>query len=144
MGFGFLVMRGRKVNNEEQITLEGDGNMSDNNGGGDIGAFLAGFVIGGLVGAAAALILAPQSGEETRHQIADRGRELRQVSTERLHEVRAKTEDYLAETQDRIKDVTSQAQERARIVLDQGKERVSQVVNRAREDENQGDTSAAA
>ena len=65
--------------------------MSDNNSGGDIGAFLAGFVIGGLVGAAAALILAPQSGEETRHQIADRGRELRQVSTERLHEVRAKT-----------------------------------------------------
>ena len=32
----------------------------------DFSAFLAGFVVGGLVGAAVALILAPQSGEETR------------------------------------------------------------------------------
>jgi hypothetical protein len=48
--------------------------MSDNNGS-DIGAFMAGFVIGGLVGAATALILAPQSGEETRSQIASRGAE---------------------------------------------------------------------
>ena len=38
--------------------------MGDNNS--DFGAFLAGFVIGGLVGAATALLLAPQSGEETR------------------------------------------------------------------------------
>ncbi|MFK7802241.1 MAG: YtxH domain-containing protein [Anaerolineae bacterium] len=36
------------------------------------GAFLAGFIIGGLVGAAVALILAPQSGEETRTQFAER------------------------------------------------------------------------
>jgi gas vesicle protein len=43
----------------------------------DIGAFLAGFVIGSLVGAAAALILAPQSGEETRTLIHDKGIELR-------------------------------------------------------------------
>ena len=41
--------------------------MADNDS--DIGAFLSGFVIGGLVGAAVALILAPQSGEETRAQI---------------------------------------------------------------------------
>lgn len=121
--------------------------MSDNNGSGDIGAFLAGFIIGGLVGAAAALILAPQSGEETRHQIVDRGRELRQASTERLDEYRAKTGDYLAETRGRIQDATTQAQERARIVLDQGKERVTQVVNRVRPDgqeENEGDAPAAA
>ena len=45
--------------------------MSDNNS--DFGAFLAGFVIGGLVGAATALILAPQSGQEIRGQIASKG-----------------------------------------------------------------------
>jgi gas vesicle protein len=48
--------------------------MSDNN---DLGAFLAGFVIGGLVGAATALILAPQSGEETRSQIVNQSLALR-------------------------------------------------------------------
>ncbi|MBP7998989.1 MAG: YtxH domain-containing protein [Chloroflexi bacterium] len=122
--------------------------MSDNNSGGDIGAFLAGFVIGGLVGAAAALILAPQSGEETRHQIADRGRELRQVSSERLNEYRSKTGDYLSETRGRLQDATSQAQERTRIILDQGKERVTQlrqdITGLVRKEESEGDTSAAA
>ena len=38
--------------------------MSDSDN--EIGAFLTGFIIGGLVGAAVALITAPQSGEETR------------------------------------------------------------------------------
>ncbi|MCK4449027.1 MAG: YtxH domain-containing protein, partial [Anaerolineae bacterium] len=41
----------------------------NNNNGSEIGAFFAGFLVGGLVGAAAALILAPQSGVETREQI---------------------------------------------------------------------------
>ena len=39
-----------------------------NNNNGD-GAFIVGFVIGALVGAAVALIMAPQSGEETRAKI---------------------------------------------------------------------------
>ncbi len=41
------------------------------------GAFLAGFIIGGLVGAAVALILAPQSGEEVRSQLAARSTDWR-------------------------------------------------------------------
>ena len=35
------------------------------------GSFLAGVVIGGLIGAALGLILAPQSGEEFREQVGD-------------------------------------------------------------------------
>lgn len=35
------------------------------------GSFLAGAVIGGLIGAALGLILAPQSGEELRDQVGD-------------------------------------------------------------------------
>jgi hypothetical protein len=48
----------------------------------DTGAFLAGFVIGGLVGTAIALILAPSSGEEMRHQLAERGQGLRRSGSE--------------------------------------------------------------
>ncbi len=35
------------------------------------GSFLAGVVIGGLIGAAVGLLLAPQTGEELRDQVGD-------------------------------------------------------------------------
>ena len=96
--------------------------MGDNNSG-DTGAFLAGFVIGGLVGAAAALIMAPQTGEETRAQIAERGDYLRRTGEERLKEVRSTAESY-----------AEQAQEQARIVLDEGRDRVTGAVERGQEE----------
>ena len=58
--------------------------MADNDG--DVGAFLSGFIIGGLVGAAAALVLAPQSGHETRAQMREKGIELKTRSEDGLQE----------------------------------------------------------
>ena len=55
---------------------------SNNENESGLGAFLAGFIIGGLVGAAVALVLAPQSGEETRSQIAERSVEWRDLVNE--------------------------------------------------------------
>ena len=51
--------------------------MADRSGGG--AEFFAGLVIGGLVGAALALLLAPQSGEETRAQIRDKSLEYKGI-----------------------------------------------------------------
>lgn len=51
------------------------------------GSFLAGFIIGGLVGAAASLILAPQSGREAREQLSRQGTRLRQSSTTHIQNV---------------------------------------------------------
>ncbi len=48
--------------------------MSDNNA---TGAFLTGLLLGGLVGAAAALLMTPQSGEATRVQIQTTGAHLK-------------------------------------------------------------------
>lgn len=57
--------------------------MSDReNSESSFGAFLAGFIIGGLVGAAVALVLAPQSGEDTRTQLAERSAEWRDLVNE--------------------------------------------------------------
>ncbi|HEX7541672.1 MAG TPA: YtxH domain-containing protein, partial [Anaerolineales bacterium] len=53
--------------------------MSDHD---DFGAFLIGFVVGGVAGALAALLLAPQSGEETRALIKDKSIELRDKAAE--------------------------------------------------------------
>ena len=41
-----------------------------------VGKFFAGFLVGGAVGAIAGLLLAPQSGEETRDMIAQKSSDL--------------------------------------------------------------------
>ncbi|TAK27727.1 MAG: YtxH domain-containing protein [Chloroflexota bacterium] len=46
------------------------------------GGFLAGIVIGGLLGAGIALLLAPKSGQETRDELMDRSVELRERASE--------------------------------------------------------------
>jgi gas vesicle protein len=110
--------------------------MSDNNS--DLGAFLAGFVIGGLVGAATALILAPQSGSETRTFIADRSNNLMTAGEDRMRHYRETAGEYTQEYRDRaeqavestrslVQEVGGLVQVRDRIVLVTGKERASQV-----------------
>ena len=81
--------------------------MSDDN---EYGAFFSGFLIGGLVGAAVALLLAPQSGEETREIIRDRSIELRDQA-----EVMAK--DAMTTAED--------LQKRGQVILEEQKSRVS-------------------
>jgi len=106
--------------------------MSDN-GNSEIGAFLAGFVIGGLVGAATALILAPQSGSETRAQIAAKGEDLRRVGEEQFTDYRARAEEAVSEARSRVETSSEEVQERARIVLDEGKGRVSEALEKGKQ-----------
>ena len=41
-----------------------------------VGKFIAGFTVGAVVGAVAGILLAPQSGEETREMIAETSKDL--------------------------------------------------------------------
>jgi len=93
----------------------------ENEQNGDIGSFLAGFIIGGLVGAAVALILAPQSGPDTRNRLASESAHLREVGSERLHTARDSAQGYVSEARDRAQTTATHVQEQARIVLDEGK-----------------------
>lgn len=85
--------------------------MSNNEN--DFGAFLAGFVIGGLVGAATALLLAPQSGEDTRTLIHDRSIELKDLALEKAEEARVKAEAAAAEARTQADKITKLARDRA-------------------------------
>lgn len=51
---------------------------------------LGGMFIGALAGAAAALLLAPQSGQDTRKQIQEKGNELRDRTTELVDDTMTK------------------------------------------------------
>lgn len=63
--------------------------MSDSNS--DLISFFTGVVIGSFVGAAAALLLAPQSGEETRTLIHDKSIELKDKAVELGQDVQLRT-----------------------------------------------------
>ena len=89
---------------------------------GDFGAFLAGFVIGGLVGAAVALIMAPQSGEETRTIIHDRSIELKDKASEKAETARIKAEAAAAEARARADELAKLTQEKAMELKKKGQE----------------------
>lgn len=63
--------------------------MSENN---DFGSFVAGFALGALAGAVVSLLMAPQSGEETRQIIKDRAIELKDKGDETFEETKRKAE----------------------------------------------------
>jgi len=79
----------------------------------NVGEVLAGVLIGGLVGAVTMLLLAPQSGEETRMQIQEKGIELRDRTT-------GIVEDALAQIRVDINKLTISGQQKAKDLLHQG------------------------
>ncbi len=79
----------------------------------EFGAFLIGFIIGGLTGAISALLLAPQSGEETRTVIRERAIELRDRASEGLEDAYARAEQAAVEARTRADELTQVAKERA-------------------------------
>jgi gas vesicle protein len=93
--------------------------MSENDGG-DFGSFLAGFVIGGLVGAAAALVLAPQSGAETRSRITGKGHDMVNAGEERYQSAVTTAEAYAQQVGERASQFGQDIEEKTRIVLDEG------------------------
>jgi gas vesicle protein len=62
-----------------------------------LGSFLAGIAIGGLIGAAVGLLLAPASGEEIREQVGGFVDERRAAFDEAVNEGRAAAEKARAE-----------------------------------------------
>lgn len=77
------------------------------------GDFLAGFLVGTLVGAAAALLFAPQSGEETRTLIRDRGIEIKERAEVLSTEARKRAEELQEQAKGRAEEVSGLAKERA-------------------------------
>lgn len=80
--------------------------MSDRD---DFGAFLIGFIVGGVAGAVTALLLAPQSGNETRALIKDKSIELRDKTVETAEKARLKVDEYASEAKVKGKELIDSA-----------------------------------
>ena len=101
----------------------------------EFGAFLVGFIVGGLSGAVVALLMAPQSGEETRALIRDKSIELRDRAQISAEEAIARAEAAAADARARADDLARQLRERGQVVVEdvreRGKSAIDAVRNRA-------------
>jgi gas vesicle protein len=75
--------------------------------GGGTGAFL----LGALVGAGLALLLAPQSGEETQKEIRDRARQLRDSAEDRVRDAQRQLESRLDQAREGVQVRVGQVKE---------------------------------
>ncbi len=96
--------------------------MSRNSGGAE---FFAGLVIGGLVGATLAILMAPQSGEETRAQLREKSYDLKNTAEESLADTRTRADEILAEARERAEHIVADARTRAEAIQAQARERVA-------------------
>ncbi len=97
------------------------------------GGFLAGLLMGGLVGAGAMLLVAPHSGEETRAVIREEGVEVRDRTAKNVEgavaQVRGKARQITAGVREKAEELQQDGQE----MLDEQRERASTVVKAAKE-----------
>ena len=104
--------------------------MSDRD---EFGAFLVGFVVGGLSGAVVALLFAPQTGEETRALIKDKSIELRDKAQLTAEEAYARAEQAAKDARARAEELTHEARTRAEELTHEARTRAGQLVNEVRE-----------
>ena len=118
--------------------------MSDRD---EFGAFLVGFIVGGLSGAVVALLFAPQTGEETRALVKDKSIELRDRAQVTAEEAIARAEAVAADARARADDLARQLRERGGEVVDTVRERGQGAMDAVRRttrksDETSGTTAA--
>ena len=126
--------------------------MSDRD---EFGAFLVGFIVGGLTGAVVALLFAPQSGEETRSVIRDRSIELRDRATEEAEaawkraeeaalEARKRTDELVHQARTQGEEITLKARERGKELVETTKTTVKKAASRVKKAEIEAPVEAPA
>ena len=98
----------------------------------EFGAFLVGFIVGGLSGAVVALLFAPQTGEETRALIKDKSIELRDKAQQTAEEALARAEATAQEARARADELAHQLKERGQAAYEDVRERGKSAVDAAR------------
>ncbi|WP_309720225.1 YtxH domain-containing protein [Armatimonas sp.] len=75
--------------------------------------FLVGLLIGGALGAALALLYAPQSGEETRGKLKEKGGEFKEKTTETYDKARTKATEVGGTLKEKTTTIASSVKESA-------------------------------
>lgn len=107
----------------------------------EFGAFLIGFIIGGLTGAAVSLLLAPQSGEDTRVYLKDHAIELKDKAQEtvqaKAEELTARTAEVRSKASELAEKAKTSAEElahRGQVVLEEQKSRLTSLRSKSQDE----------
>lgn len=104
--------------------------MSESN---DFGAFLMGFTVGALTGAVVSLLLAPQTGDETRQLIKQKTIELKEKGTDTFEETKKKAETAYKEALQKATEAGSATLEKAESVAKKAQTVVDQSISKVAE-----------
>jgi gas vesicle protein len=96
----------------------------------EFGAFLLGFIVGGLTGAVASLLLAPQGGNETRDYIKEKAIELGDKVNVSVEGAREKADEVTADARVRAEAILEDAKSRAEKIAAEAKSRAEEIQQR--------------
>jgi gas vesicle protein len=82
-----------------------------------VGGFVAGLLMGSLVGAGAMLLLAPKSGKETRDKIRQEGQDLQRHVTDTVDDAMAQARGTKHKITDNVRLHVEQMEQRAQDIL---------------------------
>lgn len=83
--------------------------------------FLAGLLIGGLIGAGTMMLLAPRSGEKTRAQIQKKSSKLFDQTTETMEDAVTQVGDKARQIKDDVRKQAKELEQRGQALLDEHK-----------------------
>ncbi len=95
---------------------------------GSIRSFSAGLLVGGLVGAGALLLLAPQSGKKTRAQIQQKSIELRDETVASVEGAVAQVRGKAHEIADSGREQAGELKQRGQDVIDEERDHLSKTL----------------
>ena len=75
-----------------------------------VGKFLAGFIVGGAVGALAGILLAPQSGDETRELLCDASKDVIDKTDKTVKEIQEKADTVVSDLQQKGDEIMEKIQ----------------------------------
>ncbi|HEX3177150.1 MAG TPA: YtxH domain-containing protein [Methylomirabilota bacterium] len=93
----------------------------------DTGGYLGWFLLGGLIGAASALLLAPKTGREIRDQLLERGNEFARRAQEMANDVQGRTGDWL----DKSRELFEEQTQRLMSAFEAGKDAMREEIRKA-------------
>ena len=75
-----------------------------------VSRFVAGFVVGGAIGAIAGILLAPKSGAETRKILADTAQDMVKRADETAKQIQVKADDAVSDLQKKGEEIIDRIQ----------------------------------